>query len=90
MFVMSGIVDFAVAAFPWVAMGLLLAAFFVIRSRQKKDPDKSESYYSEGMCLGLCLGVALAPAFHINTGIGIALGMLFGLVIGSCIPREDD
>ena len=90
MFMASGIVDFAGAALPWVAMGLLVAVFFAIRSRQRKDPDKHESYYCEGMSLGMCLGVALATSLHIDTGTGIAFGMLLGLVIGSSIGKEDD
>ena len=52
---MDSILDFFRAASPWVAMGLLLAIFFV-RSAVKKKKDKKQDgdYGTEGMCLGMC------------------------------------
>ena len=49
---MDSILDFFRAASPWVAMGLLLAIFFV-RSAVKKKKGKKQNgdYGTEGMCL---------------------------------------
>ena len=44
--------DFIMAALPWVAVGLVIAIVAVISSK-KKDKGKSEyNYVSEGMAVG--------------------------------------
>ena len=80
--------NFIRAASPWVAMGLLLAIFFVQSAVKKKKGKKQDGDYgTEGMCLGMCFGTALGEAIWNDTGIGISLGMLIGLVIGSMIHK---
>ena len=55
--------DFIRAASPWVAMGLLLAIFFVQSAVKKKKGKKQDGAYgTEGMCLGMCFGTALGGA----------------------------
>ena len=49
---MDSILDFVRAASPWVAMGLLLAIFFVRSAVKKKKGKKQDGDYgTEGMCL---------------------------------------
>ena len=56
---MDSIWDFIRAASPWVAMGLLLAIFFVRSVVKKKKGKKQDGDYgTEGMCLGMCFGTA--------------------------------
>lgn len=38
---MRDIFEFFSAAMPWIAMGLLLAIFFIRETRRKKDNDRS-------------------------------------------------
>lgn len=81
---MDSILDFFRGASPWVAMGLLLAIFFVRSAVKKKKGKKQDGDYgTEGMCFGTALGGAIWN----DTGIGISLGMLVGLVIGSMIHK---
>ncbi|MDO4813211.1 MAG: hypothetical protein Q3995_06835 [Eubacteriales bacterium] len=85
---MKDIMDFLLAALPWICMGLLLAIFFAQNIRKEKDSKKKENYGTEGMALGMCFGVAIGTSLGNNTGIGLSLGMLAGLVIGSCIEKK--
>ena len=87
---MDKLYDFMSAALPWIAMGLLLAIFFVRAARQKKAKEKKPDCGSEGMALGMCFGVALSTAVHMDIGLGLTLGMLLGLLIGSGIEKKDD
>lgn len=90
---MKNVIDFTLAALPWLCMGLLLAIFFAKSARKKKDETNSdkekESYISEGMSIGMCLGVALGASFG-NVGLGISLGMLLGLAVGSCVEKKEN
>ena len=85
---MNSFHEFAGAALPWIAAGLLLALFFVKTARRKETEEKKEDYSSEGMSIGMCFGVAVAAALNINVGTGMMLGMLLGLVIGSAKEKE--
>ena len=85
---MKDVMDFLLAALPWISMGLLLAIFFVQSARKKKGNKKKDDYGTEGMALGMCFGVAISTALGKYTGIGLSLGMLAGLVIGSCIEKK--
>ena len=87
---MENIFDFMSASLPWVAMGLLLAIFFVRAAHMKKKDEKKEDLASEGMALGMCFGVALSTALHINTGLGLMAGMVLGLLVGSEIKKKSD
>ena len=55
------VLDFIRAAWPWMAMGILLAIFFalfyVIDTRRKKSGKKDDS--SEGIVYGLCMVILL-------------------------------
>lgn len=82
---MEEVFDFLRAVLPWIAVGLLLAAFAARGARKK---EQTGDYGTEGMCLGMCLGTAIGTSLGNNTGIGISLGMLIGLAIGTCIKKE--
>ena len=82
--------EFLSAALPWIAMGLLLAVFFVRAAHGKKKEEKKEDHGSEGMALGMCFGVALSTALHINVGLGMMAGMVLGLLVGSGIEKKSD
>ncbi len=86
---MNGFRDFALAALPWVAIGLALAIFLARGAAGQKDGKKPQTadWGTEGMCLGMCLGTALSSALGSDTGSGISLGMLIGLALGSCIRK---
>lgn len=87
---MKDVMDFLLAALPWICMGLLLALFFVKSDRKKKDNKKNDNYSTEGLALGMCFGTAIGTSLGNNTGIGLTLGMLAGFVIGSCIEKKGD
>ena len=90
---MENVMDFFYAALPWLAMGLLLAIFFVrsehSKNRKESGEEAVENYGTEGMCLGMCFGAAIGSSFGFDTGMGISLGMLIGLAIGSCIKKNE-
>lgn len=81
---------FMSAALPWIAMGLLLAVFFVRAASRKKSQEKKEEYGSEGMALGMCFGVALSTALHINVGLGMMAGLVLGMLVGPGIEKKGD
>ena len=57
--------DFIRAASPWVAMGLLLAIFFVQSAVKKKKGKKQDGDYgTEGMCLGMLIGLVISSMIH--------------------------
>lgn len=86
---MDSVLEFARAALPWVAMGLLLVILFVRNTgKKKKDPKGDADYGLEGMCVGMCFGTAIGTAAGNNTGLGITLGMLAGLAIGSVFHKN--
>ena len=85
---MKDIIDFLLAALPWLCIGLLLAIFFARSARKKKGNKKNENYATEGMALGMCFGTAIGTSIGNNTGIGMSLGMLLGLAIGSCMEKK--
>ena len=91
---MDKVIEFVMAALPWIAVGLLLAVFAARSAGSKKQAKQSGEkqsgdYGTEGMCLGMCFGTAIGTSLGNNTGLGISLGMLLGLAIGSGIKKED-
>ena len=89
---MEAVLDFLLAALPWLTIGLVLAVFFARNARNgKKETDEKpkDDYGILGMCLGMSIGSALGISMGHHTGIGISLGMLIGLVIGSSIKKEE-
>ena len=82
---MNNFFEFMGAAQPWIAMGILLAAFFAREAKRKKDNEENEDYGSEGTATGMCFGVAMSTALHINVGICMMAGMVLGPVAGSRI-----
>lgn len=92
---MEAVLDFLLAALPWLTIGLVLAVFFARSARNarngKKETDEKpkDDYGILGMCLGMSIGSALGISMGNHTGIGISLGMLIGLVIGSSIKKEE-
>ena len=87
---MKDMMDFLLAALPWLCIGLLLAIFFARSARKKKGDETKENYATEGMALGMCFGTAIGTSIGNNTGIGMSLGMLLGLAIGSSIEKKKD
>ena len=87
---MSSFYEFATAAMPWIALGLLLAVFCVRASSRKMTQKKKDDYSSKGMSIGMCFGVAISTALHINVGIGMTLGLLLGLAISLSKEKESD
>ena len=85
---MEAMIDFLRAALPWIAIGLILAVFFVRYAGKEKKEEQPDNYATTGMCLGMCFGTAIGTAMGNNTGIGISLGMMLGLAVGSCIKKE--
>lgn len=62
---MDSILDFFRGASPWVAMGLLLAIFFVRSAVKKKKGKKQDGDYgTEGMCLGMLVGLVIGSMIH--------------------------
>ena len=86
---MENVFDFLRAALPWIAMGLLLAVYFVRSAGKKKEEDRSADYAAEGMGLGMCLGLCLFTALGQNIGLGLSVGMLIGLAVGSSIKKKE-
>lgn len=84
---MNQIVDFVIAALPWVVMGLFLA-FAVVILRKRKNGEKEENYSAEGMCLGMCLGTAIGSFLGNNIGLGISMGMLLGMAVGAVVKKK--
>lgn len=90
---MDKVIEFVMAALPWIAVGLLLAVFAARSAGSKKQAKQSGEkqsgdYGTEGMCLGMCFGTAIGTALGNNTGLGISLGMLIGLAVGSAIEKK--
>ena len=57
---MKSILDFTLAALPWLTVGVSLAILFAKgASRKKKEGKKTGDYGSEGMCIGMCIGLAI-------------------------------
>ena len=78
------IIDFSLAALPWIAAGLLLAILCVRGAGKHGKKEQEDNYGAEGMCFG----TAIATSLGYNTGIGLSLGMLLGLAVGSSIKKE--
>ena len=78
--------EFAMAALPFVMIGICLTIIFI--NYKKKGRENQNNYLLEGMCMGMCLGVAIATSLHIHLGLGISLGMLIGETIGISIKKE--
>ena len=82
------IIDFSLAALPWIAAGLLLAILCVrgagMHRWMVRRAQCSAVCLSPGMC---CARLAAASVGHLP-GIGLSLGMLLGLAVGSSIKKE--
>lgn len=71
--------DFIVAAFPWLVMGLSLAVALVNLNRTKAN-----NYGMVGMLFGMSIGLTLASSLPFSRGNCMAMGMMLGLALGSC------
>lgn len=85
---METVLDFIMAALPWLAIGLMLAIFAVRKNSRKNNPEKEDNYGSEGMALGMCFGTAIASATKQDIGHGISIGMLMGLAAGTSRKKK--
>ncbi|ALB44982.1 hypothetical protein [Clostridium beijerinckii] len=96
--------DFLLAALPWVVMGIAIA-FAVVSFSRKKDKlniggqkglDKENSksmvdeddYMSVEMCLGICFGSVFSLLGLVSLSYGISFGMLIGMVAGIYIKKK--
>lgn len=86
---MGSTYEFVHAAFPWVAMGLLVAIACALLAKQKKGGGVSENHIAVGMCLGLLVGVSLGPLID-QPALGMSLGPLLGAVLGMCFNKPVD
>ena len=85
---MEAVLDFVMAALPWLTMGLMLAIFAARENSRKNNPEKEDNYGSEGMTLGMCFGTAIASAMKQDIGLGISIGMLMGLAAGTSMKKK--
>lgn len=97
-------VDFLLAALPWVIMGIAIAVIAANFSRIKRKPntkeqensveanspntENGENYMSVGMCLGMCVGTVFSSTGMIPLSYGISFGMLIGMVAGMRIQKK--
>ncbi|MDO4354728.1 MAG: hypothetical protein Q4C93_07170 [Clostridia bacterium] len=57
---MKSILDFTLAALPWLIVGVSLAILFAKgASSKKKESKKTGDYGTEGMCICMCVGLAI-------------------------------
>ena len=92
-------VDFLLAALPWVLMGVAVALFAGHHAKSKRQPGNDEqegaggdkkgadNRMAEGMSLGMCFGVAISSSGICDLAIGISLGMLLGMLVGMNIKK---
>lgn len=96
--------DFLLAALPWMIMGIAVAIAavnfsgkrekFNIEEQKEIDEKKSRSteeekdYMSLGMCFGMCFGSMLGSLGVVSLSYGISFGMLIGMVLGMCIKKK--
>ena len=85
---METVLDFIMAALPWLAMGLMVAIFADRENSRKNNPEKEDNYGSEGMALGMCFGTAIASVMKQDIGPGISIGMLMGLAAGTSMKKK--
>lgn len=97
-------VDFLLAALPWVVMAIAIAFVVVNFSRKKSvlnmerekglDEEKFKSvvgeddYISVGMCWGICFGSVFSLLGIVSLSYGISFGMLIGMVVGIYIKKK--
>ena len=85
---MEAVLDFVMAALPWLTMGLMLAIFAVKENSRKNNPEKEDNYGSEGMALDMYFDTAIASAMKQDIGLGISIGMLMGLAVGTSMKKK--
>ena len=61
---MENILDFIMAALPWLAIGLLLTIFCARSAGRKNNENHKDNYGTEGMCLGMCFGTAVGTSIQ--------------------------
>lgn len=82
-------VDFILAALPFAAAGIAIAAEAARFSGRKRGKSEERGDCSlEGMCLGMSLGAVIGPFFPEYIGIGMSLGMIIGMLIGMGIKKR--
>lgn len=70
--------DFAMAALPWVCIGIAIALCAANAGGQKEEQG---SFMVEGMCFGMCVGLSLGTVYT-------TYGMLAGTLIGMCLKKR--
>ena len=91
-------IDFILAALPWVALAVAIAVVIVVfmkkkhqNTAEKPNDDNAQTnkkntemdYTSYGMCIGLCIGVAIGTAFMGKYGsVALTYGICFGMLVG--------
>ena len=75
------IIDFSLAALPWIAAGLLLAILCVRGAGKHGKKEQEDNYGAEGMSLGMCIDTTIATSLEYNPVIELSLFMLLGLAV---------
>ena len=86
-------VDFILAALPFVLCGLAVAIICagMADKKSKTNEKELEKSMALGMSLGLLLGVALnGIGFWENHALGLALGPLWGMALATLFYKKQD
>ena len=89
---MKAVIDFTLAAFPWVLCGVAVAIICASMGQRKTKEEEQalEQHMAMGMSLGLLLGVIWnSIGLWENHGLGLALGALWGLALAALLQRKD-
>ena len=90
---MVAVIQFILAAFPWILCGIAVAVICVgmNRKKTKENEETLEKRMALGTALGLLFGVALnGLGLWENDGIGFALGPLWGMALATLWRDGDD
>lgn len=84
-------IDFILAALPWVLAGIGAAIAIVkFNDQKKKQQSVNDNALAMGAIVGMISGGAIGLLVKpIGMGIGVSLGMLWGLVVGMYIKPSE-
>lgn len=86
---MEKIVDFVIAAIPFIIIGVCVEV--ICANREKMKSHNAARGMGIGMCFGTAVGLAVAEIAHIPQGLGVSCGLLIGETIGMFASlRSDD
>lgn len=81
-------IDFIVAAIPWIAFGLSIA-IILANTKIKNNNNHVITGMSLGMCFGLVIG-SLTVDSHgpIDLAYGMSIGMFIGILLGLLFKKK--